>query len=326
MAGLLTLDDVQAAARTLEGVANRTPVLTSATLDAAVGARIFIKAENFQRGGSFKFRGAFTKLSSLLPSERAAGVCTVSSGNHAQALALAGRLLGVRVTVVMPDDAPTGKLDATRGYGAEVLLFDRFTQSRDDAVAPLIEDRGMTFVSSHDDPLISAGAGTAAVELFDDVGTLDVLVAPIGGGGGMAGYATVAKALSPHMRVAGAEPAASGVNRRSMAEGRRIEIAPPQTIADGQRLTTPGAYPFDVMCQRVDDVVLVTDHDIVDAMRFLFERMKVVAEPSGAIATAALLAGHLRVEGARVGVILSGGNVDSDRLARLLAEGGTAGE
>jgi threonine dehydratase len=326
MAGLLTLDDVQAAARTLEGVAHRTPVLTSATLDAAVGAHVFVKAESFQRGGSFKFRGAFTKLSSLTEDERRAGVCTVSSGNHAQALALAGRLLGVRVTVAMPDDAPAGKVDATRGYGAEVQLFDRFTQSRDDAVALLVDGGGMTFVSSHDDPLISAGAGTAVLELVDEVGPIDVLVAPIGGGGGMAGYATVAKALVPHGKVVGAEPAASGINLRSLSEGRRIEIAPPVTVADGQRLTTPGEYPFEVMRQRVDQVVLVTDHETVGAMRFLFERMKVVAEPSGAIATAALLAGHVPARGGRVGVVLSGGNVDTGRFARLLGAGGEAGE
>ncbi|HZQ86908.1 MAG TPA: threonine/serine dehydratase [Acidimicrobiales bacterium] len=318
--GLLTVDEVRRAAVVLDGVAVRTPVLRSDALDAAVGAEVFLKAENMQRAGAFKFRGAYNTLASLTETERAAGVCTVSSGNHAQALALAGQLLGVRVTVVMPNDAPEVKVEATKAYGATVVTFDRFTETRDDAVRPFV-DGGMTFVSSHDDRRISAGAGTAALELFDEVSDLDVLVAPIGGGGGMAGYATVAKALRPNASVVGAEPAASAVNKRSRAEGRRIEIAPPHTIADGQRLTTPGAFPFDVMRERVDEVVLVPDAEIVDAMRFLLERLGTTAEPSGAIATAAVLAGRVPVPGKRVGVIVSGGNIEPGNLARMLANG-----
>jgi len=317
---LLTLDEVRGAAAVLDGVAVRTPVLRSDTLDAAVGAEVFLKAENMQRAGAFKFRGAYNTLASLTDAERAAGVCTVSSGNHAQALALAGQLLGVRVTVVMPDDAPQVKVEATKAYGATVVTFDRFTQTRDDAVRPFV-DRGMTFVSSHDDRRISAGAGTAALELFEEEGDLDIFVAPIGGGGGMAGYATVAKALRPSVNVVGAEPAASGVNRKSLAAGQRIEIAPPHTIADGQRLTTPGAFPFAVMRERVDEIVVVPDVEIVGAMRFLHERLGTTAEPSGAIATAAVLAGRVAVAGKRVGVIVSGGNIEPGDLARLLAKG-----
>jgi len=322
---MLTLDDVRRAAAGLEGVAVRTPVLRSDALDAATGAQVFLKAEHLQRAGAFKFRGAYTKLASLTDAERRAGVCTVSSGNHAQAVALAGRLLGIAVTVLMPSDAPAVKVEGTKAYGAGVVAFDRFTQSRDDAVRPLTE-QGMTFVSSHDDPLISAGAGTAALELFDEAGPFDVLVAPIGGGGGMAGYATVAKALDPQTLVVGAEPAASGVNRRSLAEGRRVEIPPPQTIADGQRLTTPGVFPFEVMRERVDGVVLVTDAEIVAAMRFLLDEIAVGAEPSGAIATAALLAGHVAAVGKRVGVIVSGGNIAAEDRDRLFAESRPAAE
>ena len=319
-AGLLTLEEVRRAAAVLDGVAVRTPVLRSDALDAVVGAEVFLKAENMQRAGAFKFRGAYNTLASLTDAERAAGVCTVSSGNHAQALALAGQLLGVRVTVVMPDDAPQLKVDGTKAHGATVVTFDRFTQTRDDAVRPFV-DGGTTFVSSHDDRRISAGAGTAALELFEDVPDLDVLVAPIGGGGGMAGYATVAKALRPNVEVVGVEPAASGVNRRSLAEGRRIEIAPLHTIADGQRLTTPGAFPFAVMQERVDEVVLVPDEEIVDAMRFLLERLGTTTEPSGAIATAAVLAARVPVAGKRVGVIVSGGNIEPGNVARMLATG-----
>lgn len=322
---MLTIDDVRRAAAGLEGVAVRTPIVRSDALDEAVGAQVFLKAEHLQRSGAFKFRGAYTKLVSLTEAERRAGVCTVSSGNHAQAVALAGQLLDIAVTVVMPSDAPRVKVEGTTAYGAAVRMFDRFAEKRDDAVRPLVE-RGMTFVSSHDDPLISAGAGTAALELFDDAGPLDVLVAPIGGGGGMAGYATVAKALDPMTRVVGAEPAASGVNKRSLAEGRRIEIPPPETIADGQRLTTPGAFPFEVMRELVDEVVLVTDAEIVAAMRLLLEQLDVGAEPSGAIATGALLAGHVGVAGKRVGVIVSGGNIEPEHRDRLFAQGRPAAE
>ena len=304
---LLELDDVRRAAKVLDGVAYRTPVLSCRE-------STFLKAENLQRTGSFKFRGAFNKVSSLTDEERSRGVCTISSGNHAQALALVARELGIHAAILMPLDAPAAKVDATRAYGAEVVTYDRYSMPQAEAGRRFQAERQMTFVSAHDDPMISAGAGTAALELFEDTGPLDVIVAPIGGGGGITGYATVARALHPACRVVGAEPAAGGVTKKSLAAGERLSIDVPNTIADGQQLTTPGAYPFEVMRQRVDDVVLVSDDEIVNAMVFLFERLKVVAEPSGAIATAAALAGNY--EG-RVGVIISGGNVGIDRFRDL---------
>jgi len=303
---LLGLTDVQRAARTLDGVANRTPALRHESM--------VLKSENLQRSGSFKFRGAFNKVSSLTDEERSRGVCTISSGNHAQALALVARELGIRAAILMPEDAPAFKVEATRGYGAEVVTYDRYSIPQWEAGRRFQAERGMTFVSAHDDPMISAGAGTAALELFEDAGPLDVVVAPIGGGGGIAGYATVAKALHPACRVVGAEPAAGGVTKKSLAAGERLSIDVPETIADGQQLTTPGAYPFEVMRERVDDVVLVTDSEIVAAMAFLFDGLEVVAEPSGAIATAAALAGGF--EG-RVGVIISGGNIGAERFEEL---------
>ena len=246
-------------------------------------------------------------------------MCTVSSGNHAQALALAARLVGVPAVILMPEDAPPAKLAATRGYGAEVVVYDRYGMPQAEAGRRLQEERGLTFVSSHDDPRISAGAGTAALELLDEVGDLDVLVAPIGGGGGMAGYSTVMKALRPSVRVVGSESAASQVNARSLAAGHRVDIDIPRTIADGQQLTTPGRFPFEVMQQTVDDVVAVTDDQILDAMAFLFDHLKVVTEPSGAIATAAVLSGLVDVADARVGVVITGGNVGLDRFLALMA-------
>ncbi len=303
----------------LRGVANRTPVLTTRTLDRLLDATVHLKCENFQRTGSFKFRGAYNKVASMPESERADGVCTVSSGNHAQALALVARELGIPAAILMPDDAPPAKIEATKGYGADVELYDRFSMPQAEAGRRFREERGLPFVSSHDDPMISAGAGTAALELFEDAGPLDVLVAPVGGGGGITGYATVAKELDGDTLVVGVEPSASGVNKLSLLAGRRVEIDVPATIADGQQLTIPGRYPFEVMQKRVDDIVLVDDAEIVSAMSFLFERVKVVTEPSGAIGVAALLAGKLDVKGRRVGVMVTGGNVGVERLGALLA-------
>jgi threonine dehydratase len=316
---LLDLDDVRGAAATVAGVVHRTPVLTSRALDRCVGAAVSLKAECFQRGGSFKLRGAYNTVASLPAPVRAAGVCTVSSGNHAQALAIAAAEVGVPAVILMPEDAPPAKLAATRGYGAEVVLYDRYSMPQAEAGRRLAANRGLTLVSSHDDPRISAGAGTAALELWDDAGPFDVLVAPVGGGGGMAGYATVAKALSPSCRVVGVESSASAVNQRSLAAGERVQIDIPRTIADGQQLTTPGAYPFAVMRERVDDIVLVDDDEIVRAMVFLFDRLKIVTEPSGAIAVAALLAGRVEgAAGARVGAVVTGGNVGAERFAALV--------
>lgn len=319
MTRLLDLDDVRAAASSVAGVVHHTPVLASRTLDRCVGATVALKAECFQRGGSFKLRGAYNTVASLPDGERAAGVCTVSSGNHAQALAIAAAEVGAPAVILMPSDAPPAKLAATRGYGAEVVLYDRYSMPQAEAGRRLAAERGLTLVSSHDDPRISAGAGTAALELWEDAGPFDVLVAPVGGGGGMAGYATVAKALAPSCRVVGVESSASAVNQRSLAAGERVQIDIPRTIADGQQLTTPGAYPFAVMRERVDSIVLVDDDEIVRAMVFLFDRLKVVTEPSGAIAVAALLAGRVEVgPGARVGVVVTGGNVGADRFVALV--------
>jgi threonine dehydratase len=308
----LEVDDVRAAARVLDGVAHRTPVMTSRTL----GAGVFLKCESFQRGGAFKFRGAFNFLSSLGEEERARGVCAISSGNHAQAVALSARELGIRAAILMPEDAPPAKLAAVDGYGAEIETYDRYSMPQVQAGREFAERRQMTFVPAYDDPRIAAGAGTAALELLEDAGELDLLLAPVGGGGLMAGCATVIKALHPGARVIGVE--ASGVVKRSLEAGERIQIPVPRHIADGQMLTQPGEWTFEVMRELVDDVVLCTDDEILAAMAFLFDRLKLVTEPSGAIATAALLAGHVRAEGARVGVLISGGNVGLERFVGLM--------
>ena len=316
-----TLADIQSAATRLAGVVHHTPVITSRTLDRRAGGSVLLKCENFQRTGTFKFRGAYNTVASLPEDERAGGVCTVSSGNHAQAVALAAAEVGIAAVACMPSDAPQTKVDATRGYGAEVVFFDRATSTQYDAGERLRTERGLPFVSSHDDPRISAGAGTAALELIDDAGAIDLLVAPIGGGGGMAGYATAAKSLLPDALVIGAEPAASQLAARSLTAGNRVTVDPFDTIADGQRLTILGAVPFEVIRRRVDAVVPVTDAEIVAAMRMLFERLKLVAEPSGAIALAAVLAGKVDVAGRRVGVIVSGGNIGADRFRDLVGSG-----
>jgi threonine dehydratase len=306
--------DVRAAATLLDGVAHRTPVISSRTLDERVGARVFVKAENLQRAGAFKFRGAYTKISSL-----PAGVDVVafSSGNHAQAVALAASLLGRRATILMPADAPRSKLDATRGYGAEVVTYDRYTEDREELGARLAAERGLALVKPFDDELIMAGAGTAALELLDEVGQLDLLVTPVGGGGLLGGSATIARERGV-ARIYGVEPAAGDDVRQSLARGERVRIDVPRTIADGLQTPEPGELTFEVLRRRVDGVVTVTDEQLVEAMRFAFERLKLVLEPSGAAGIAALLAGALEPAG-RVGVVVSGGNVGADRFAELLA-------
>jgi threonine dehydratase len=305
------IEDVRAAAERLAGVAHRTPVLTSRTLDQRLGARAFLKAECFQRVGAFKFRGAYNAVSRL---PAGAGVVAASSGNHAQALSLAARLHGTTATILMPRDAPPSKRAATAGYGAEVIEFDRYAEDREALVAELARERGLTIVHPYDDPNVIAGQGTAGLELAQDVPDLDAVVVPVGGGGLIAGCAT---ALEP-TRIVGVEPAASDDVARSLQAGERVRVAVGRTIADGQQLPTPGALTWPIIQAYVDDVVTVTDEEIVAAMRFLLERMKVVVEPSGATGLAALLSGKVRA-GGRVGVVLSGGNVDPARLASLLA-------
>ncbi|HKS79422.1 MAG TPA: threo-3-hydroxy-L-aspartate ammonia-lyase [Gaiellaceae bacterium] len=316
---VIELEDVERAAERLRGVAHRTPVLTSRTLDERVGARAHLKAECFQRGGAFKFRGAYNKISSLAEDALQRGVIAYSSGNHAQAVAIAAGLLGTHATIVMPEDAPAAKLDATRGYGAEVVLYDRWTESREEIGARLAEERGLELVRPYDDPLVMAGQGTAALELLEEVPHLDLLLAPVSGGGLIAGCATAAKARRPEIRVAGVEPEAGDDTRRSLAAGERVRIDVPRTIADGLQAPEPGELTFEVNRRLVDEIVTVTDGEIVDAMTFLFDRLKLVVEPSGAVGVAALLSGKLEARGAQVGVVISGGNVGASRFAELVA-------
>lgn len=315
---MLSLDDVRRAAGRLDGVAHRTPVFTSRTLDEAVGAHVMLKAENLQRMGAFKFRGAYNKLSSLSDEERAAGVAAVSSGNHAQAVALAASLLDMKATIIMPTDAPASKLAATRGYGAEVVPYDRYTQDREDLLDDFARERGLVVVHPFNDPEIMAGQGTVALELLEQAGPLDLVMTPVGGAGLISGCSTVVKALSPETRVVGVEPEAGDDVRQSLQSGRRVQIDVPRTIADGQQTTAPGELTFAVVRERVDEIAVVSDEEILDAMRFLFDRLKLVVEPSGASAIGALLAGRARAPGARIGVVLSGGNVDQERFRALL--------
>lgn len=315
---MLTLADVEAAARRLDGVATRTPVLTSTTLDERAGARVFVKAENFQRGGAFKFRGAYNKLASLPPDALARGVCAFSSGNHAAAVALAARLLGTTAVILMPSDAPAAKVAATRGYGAEIVTYDRYREDREELGRALERQRGLVLVPPFDDEAVMAGQGTAALELFDQVADIDVLVVPVGGGGLAAGSVVVAAAQSAPVAVVGVEPEEGDDTQRSLRAGARVEIPVPRTIADGQQIATPGRLTFEVNQRLLREVVLVTDADLLDAMAFCFDRMKLVTEPSGVSGIAALLQHKVAdVAGRRIGVILSGGNVGLDRFIGL---------
>jgi len=315
---LPTYDDVAAAARRLDGVANTTPVLTSRTLDQRLGARVFLKCENLQRVGAFKFRGAYNALSRLSPAARAAGALAYSSGNHAQAVALAGSLLGIDTTIVMPRDAPAVKLAATRGYGAEVVTYDRAHQRREKIGAHLAAEHGLALVPPFDHADVIAGQGTAARELLIHTGRLDLLLTPCGGGGLLSGSALAARALSPGCRVVGVEPAAGDDATRSFHSGRLVRVEDPDTIADGARTAALGDLTFPLVRRLVDDMVTVDDDALVEAMRFAFERMKLVIEPTGVLGLAALLRGWVAGVGGRVGVIISGGNVDARQLAGWL--------
>ena len=306
---MISGDDVRAAARVIEGVAHRTPAVTSRTL----GENVVVKAESLQRVGAFKFRGAYNKISSL---PRGKGVLAFSSGNHAQAVALAAKLLGAPATILMPEDAPQSKLDATRGYGAEVITYDRYGEDRESLGQQLAEERGASLVPPYDDELIMAGAGTAALELIEDAGPFDTIVAPLGGGGLLSGTAVIARELGVK-RVVGVEPAAGDDWAQSFAKGEPVRIDVPRTIADGLQTNVPGRLTWPVVSQLVDEVLTVTDEQIVEAMRFVFERMKLVVEPSGAVGIAAVRQGL--VAGGRIGVIVSGGNVGADRFAELVA-------
>ncbi|QPP08929.1 pyridoxal-phosphate dependent enzyme [Streptomyces bathyalis] len=320
--GPVTLEDVRTAADRLKGAAHRTPVLRSRTLDRMVGAEVHLKCENFQRIGAFKFRGAYNAVSQLPPEQLANGVATYSSGNHAQAVALAARELGSRAVIVMPEDTPPSKMDATADYGAEIVTYDRYTENREDIGGRVARDRGLALVPPYEHPHVIAGQGTAALELLEETGELDALLVPVGGGGLAAGTATVAAALHPRLRVIGIEPEAGDDTRRSLAAGGRIELdAVPRTIADGQAATTPGELTFSVNRRLLAGVELVSDEEIRAAMRFAFERLKIVVEPSGATGLAALIAGRIDPVPARVGVIISGGNVGTKRFLELMQEG-----
>ncbi|GAA1500233.1 threo-3-hydroxy-L-aspartate ammonia-lyase [Streptomyces bangladeshensis] len=309
--------DVREAAARLRGIAHRTPVLTSRTLDSLVGAEVFIKAENVQRMGAFKFRGAYNAIAQLPPEQRAKGIAAYSSGNHAQATALAARELGTTAVILMPEDAPRSKREATAGYGAEVVTYDRYTQDRAALAHALAEDRGLTLIPPYDHPHVIAGQGTAALELLEETGPLDALLVPVGGGGLIAGSATAATALHPGIRVIGVEPEAGDDTKRSLEAGTRVTVPVPRTIADGQALATPGEITFPINQRLVDSIALVSDDEIRTAMRFAFERLKTVLEPSGATPLAALLAGRVENPPRRIGVIASGGNIDVDRFIAL---------
>ncbi|MGU7782497.1 threo-3-hydroxy-L-aspartate ammonia-lyase [Burkholderia sp. PU8-34] len=313
-----TFDDVIDAAARLDGVAHRTPVLTSRTADARTGATLFFKCENFQRMGAFKFRGAYNAIAHFDAEQRKAGVLTYSSGNHAQAIALAAKLAGIRATIVMPHDAPAAKVEATRGYGGEVITYDRYTENREEIGARLAQERGMTLIPPYDHPHVIAGQGTAVKELIEETGPLDLLVVCLGGGGLLAGSALSAAALSPGCRIVGVEPEAGNDGQQSLARGEVVHIAAPRTIADGAASTHLGAYNFPIIQRLVEQIVTVSDAQLVETMRFFAQRMKMVVEPTGCLAAAAVLDGVLPVEGKRVGVLVSGGNVDLARYAEFL--------
>jgi threo-3-hydroxy-L-aspartate ammonia-lyase len=310
--------DVDAAAERLAGVAHRTPVLTSRTADALAGAELFFKCENLQRGGAFKFRGAYNALAQLTPAQRRGGALAFSSGNHAQAVAYAARILAMPAAILMPRDAPAAKVAATRGYGAEVILYDRYTEDREALGARLAGERGMTLVPPYDHPHVMAGQGTTAKELLAEVPDLDAIATSVGGGGLLSGCAVAARHASARCRVFGVEPEAGNDVQQSLAKGEIVHIDVPRTIADGAQTQHAGKHTFPVLRALVDAVVTVSDAQLVEAMRFFAERMKLVVEPTGCLAAAAVMHGALPLRGKRVGVVLSGGNVDVQRFAELL--------
>ena len=312
-------DDVAAAHARLQGVAHRTPVMTSHTADALTGAQLFFKCENFQRMGAFKFRGAYNALAHFSAQQKRLGVCAFSSGNHAQGIALSARLLGIPATIVMPQDSPAVKMAATRGYGAEVISYDRYTEDREAIGRQLAQERGMTLIPPYDHAHVMAGQGTAAKELLEDTGPLDLLLVCLGGGGLISGSAVAAKRLSPDCMVIGVEPEAGNDAQQSKRLGHIVRIDTPRTIADGAQTQFLGQLTFPVIQALVADIVTVSDAQLVEAMRFAAARMKMVVEPTGALAMAAAMQGAVDVRGKRVGVIISGGNVDIAQLASYLA-------
>jgi threonine dehydratase len=315
----ISIDDVLDAAARIEGVVNHTPVHTSRTLDGLTGRHVFLKCESFQRTGAFKFRGAYNAISRLPEAARAGGVLTYSSGNHAQGVALSAKLLGIPAVIVMPSDAPAVKREATQGYGAEIVPFDRQTVDGEVLQHEVARQRGMTVVHAYDNPHIMAGQGTAALEFLQSVPDLDAIVTPAGGGGLLSGCAVAARAIKPDIRVFGVETAGADDTKLSLQQGERVVIPPPATIADGIRLRTPGELTFPVVQSLVEDILVVTDEDVLDTLRFVLLRMKLVIEPSAAVPLAAVMRGLLPAGCRKVGVVISGGNIDPALLARLWA-------
>jgi threonine dehydratase len=314
----ISFDDIQRAHERIRTAAHRTPVLRSSTADAMTGAQLFFKCENFQRMGAFKFRGAYNAIAQFSAAERSAGVVAFSSGNHAQGIALAARLLEVPATIVMPYDAPKAKLEATRGYGAQIVQYDRYTEDREHIAKALARQRGMTLIPPYDDARIMAGQGTAAKELIEDVGPLDLLLVCLGGGGLLAGCAVATRALSPGCRIIGVEPEAGNDGQLSLRSGSIVHIDTPATIADGAQTQHLGKLTFPVIQALVEDIVTVTDAQLIQAMAFAASRMKMLVEPTGCLAIAAALNQVVPIKGLRVGLLVSGGNIDLARFAQLI--------
>jgi threonine dehydratase len=319
MLNLPTYTDVAAAAKRIEGKANRTPVMTSRTANEEIGAEVFFKCENFQRMGAFKFRGAMNALSKFDARQRAAGVVTFSSGNHAQAIALSAKLLGIPATIIMPLDAPAAKVAATKGYGGNVVTYDRYTEDREAIGRNLAEQHGMTLIPPYDHPDVIAGQGTAVKELIEEAGTLDALFVCLGGGGLLAGSALAARELAPNCLIYGVEPQAGNDGQQSFRSGSIVHIETPKTIADGAQTQHLGQYTFPIIKRDVNDILTATDDQLVACMRFFAERMKMVVEPTGCLGFAALREVKHELQGKRIGVLISGGNVDMERYSGFLA-------
>jgi threonine dehydratase len=315
---LPTYADVEAASSRIAGVAHRTPVHTSRTLNERIGAEVFFKCENFQRMGAFKFRGAFNALSKFSPEQRKAGVVAFSSGNHAQGIALSAKILGIPATIVMPHDAPSTKVEATKGYGANVVSFDRYTEDREAIGRRLAEEKGLTLIPPYDHPDVLSGQGTAAKELFEDVGKLDYLFVPLGGGGLLSGSALSTRALSPQCVLYGVEPEAGNDGQQSFRSGQIVHIDTPKTIADGAQTQHLGDYTFGIIKRDVNDILTASDAELADAMAFFASRMKMIVEPTGCLGLAAALNLKTSLAGKRVGVIVSGGNIDLERFCSLV--------
>ncbi len=320
----ISYDDVVRAHERIAGVAHQTPVMRSATANAQTGGTLFFKCETLQRSGAFKIRGAYNSIAQFTPAQREGGVITFSSGNHGQAIALAAHLLGVAAVIVMPKDAPGMKVAATQGYGGEVVRYDRYAEDPTTVVKRIADERGMTFIPPFDHPHVMAGQGTVAKELFEEVGALDMIITPLGGGGLLSGTATVARHFNPDCDIIGVEPEAGNDAQQSLAKGEIVRIDTPRTIADAAQSRSLGQHTFPVLQQLDARVVTVSDAQLVDAMKFFAARMKLVVEPTGCLAAAAVFSGQLDVRGKRVGIVLSGGNIDLERLARLVLDGAPA--